>query len=112
MGTMVTIHVVRPGAEAAIDQAFDWFQELERRCTRFREESELRQLTSRPGEAVEVSPLLFEAVRFALAVAEESEGAFDPTVGGIMEAQGFREEYRTGQSESSGVSASGVSYRD
>jgi thiamine biosynthesis lipoprotein len=41
--------------------------------------------------------MLFEALRFALAVADESEGAFDPTVGLRMERHGFNREYRTGQ---------------
>ena len=37
MGTLVTIHVVRPSteADAAIDRAFGWFHEIEARCTRF-----------------------------------------------------------------------------
>ena len=34
---------------------------------------------------------------FALAVAEETDGAFDPTVGQRMEARGFNANYRTGQ---------------
>jgi thiamine biosynthesis lipoprotein ApbE len=35
-------------------------------------------------------------VEFAVAVAEESSGAFDPTVGIDMEKRGFDREYRTG----------------
>jgi len=86
MGTLVTIHAVRPGAEEAVENAFAWFHEIEARCTRFREESELRQLTRNVGVAVEASAILFEALRFALSVAEETGGAFDPTVGADQEA--------------------------
>jgi thiamine biosynthesis lipoprotein len=80
MGTIVTIHAVRPGAEAAVERAFHWFYEIEDRCTRFREDSELMRLCAHPGVPVEVSAIVFEAVRFALLVAEESGGAFDPTI--------------------------------
>ena len=100
MGTCVTIQVVRPAdpemARQASDRAFGWFHEIERRCTRFSEGSELRQLCARAGEAVQVSAILFEAIRFAVTVAEETDGAFDPAVGHRMEARGFNREYRTG----------------
>ena len=97
MGTIVTIHVVRSenAADAAIGRAFGWFHEIEERCSRFNERSELRQVTAQPGVPVTASAILFEAVRFALMVAEESGGAFDPTVGHRMEARGFNREYRT-----------------
>ena len=89
MGTLVTVQVVRSrgesGVDSAMDRAFGWFHEIEDRCTRFDERSELRQLTAHAGMPVPVSAILFEAVRFALMVAEESGGAFDPTVGGRMD---------------------------
>jgi thiamine biosynthesis lipoprotein len=59
--------------------------------------------------------MLYEAIRFALTVAEESAGAFDPTVGQRMEARGFDRNYQTGQVASSGIASSfldGVSWRD
>jgi thiamine biosynthesis lipoprotein len=99
MGTLVTVHVVRPGTDgtvdAAIDRAFGWFREIEARCTRFSQQSELMQLTAHIGVAVPVSAILYEAVHFALMVAEESGGAFDPTVGHQMESRGFNREHRT-----------------
>jgi thiamine biosynthesis lipoprotein len=113
MGTLVTIHVVRPGADAAVDRAFGWFHEIEERCTRFREQSELMQLTARVGVPVPASAILYEAVRFALMVAEESGGAFDPTVGQQMAARGFNREHRTGEVVRTATSAvEDVSYRD
>ena len=98
MGTIVTIQVVPsgPDAEAAIHRCFAWFREIEARCTRFDLTSELMQLTTRVGERVPVSPILFEALRFALQVAAETSGAFDPTLGHEMESRGFDREYRTG----------------
>jgi thiamine biosynthesis lipoprotein len=81
MGTLVTIHVVTPdtpGSNEALDRAFGWFHEIEARCTRFDEASELKQLTTRAGVPVPVSSILFEAIRFAVTVAEDTSGAFDP----------------------------------
>jgi thiamine biosynthesis lipoprotein len=112
MGTLVTIQVVRAGAEDAIDRAFGWFHEIEARCTRFDEQSELMQLTAHAGVAVAASPILFEAVRFALQVAEETGGAFDPTVGKPMEARGHNREHRSGAAIRTAVPAGGASFRD
>jgi len=115
MGTLVTIEVVRPGpdAEAAIGRAFGWFHEIEARCTRFDPRSELMQLTAHAGQPVSASVILFEAVRFALMLAEESGGAFDPTVGHRMEARGFNREHRTGEIVRTAiVAADDVTYGD
>jgi len=105
MGTIVTIDVPRQMTSAAatrahaeaVSRAFDWFHEVERVCTRFNSESELMQLAGRPGVPVPVGPILFEAIRFALAVAAASGGAFDPTIGLRMERRGFNREHRTGR---------------
>jgi len=115
MGTVVTINVVGSGddAEAAIERAFGWFHEIEDRCTRFSASSELMQLTAQVGVAVPASPILFEAVNFALLVAEESGGAFDPTVGHTMAARGFNKEHRTGEIVPTALTPDrDVSYRD
>ena len=123
MGTVVTIQVVGHGedetrrAERAerVARAAAWFHSIEKCCSRFDSESELRQLTDRVGTPVLVSPMLYEAIRFALSVAEESAGAFDPTVGQRMEVRGFDRNYQTGQVASSGIASSfldGVSWRD
>jgi len=113
MGTLVTIHVLPSGADAAIERAFEWFHEIEARCTRFSPQSELMQLTAQSGVAVPASAILFQAVQFALMVAEESGGAFDPTIGRRMEARGFNREHRTGEVVRTATpSFDDVSYRD
>ena len=99
MGTIVTIQVVCDDSDEAIDRAFGWFHEIESRCSRFDEHSELVQLSMQVGVPVPVSPILFEAVRFALRVSEETAGAFDPTVGLRMELSDRRARVRSrGQS--------------
>jgi thiamine biosynthesis lipoprotein len=119
MGTVVTIEVIGHGetearrAERAdtVARAIAWFQHVERCCSRFDPESELRQLSDHVGVPVAVSATTFEAVRFALALADETAGAFDPTVGHAMVARGFDTNYRTGESVT--VAAGGIAtYRD
>ena len=121
MGTIVTIDVPAHASsfvsgderQELVERAFGWFREIERVCTRFDPESELMQLTRTPGIPVVVSPLLFQVVRFALAVADESGGAFDPTLGRRMEAEGFNREHRTGQLVSTTIIAPGnTCYQD
>ena len=107
MGTVVSIEVDAP--VQAVDLAFQWFREVEACCSRFDAGSELRRLE--PGVPHAASPVLFEAVRFALRVAAESGGAFDPTVGGAMAARGFNRNYLTGELAAAG-GATDVSYRD
>jgi thiamine biosynthesis lipoprotein len=95
MGTCVSIELLQPD-DAAIERAFHWFLRVESCCSRFQPDSELARLTAQPGSPVPVSAMLFEAVRFAIEVAEETGGAFDPTVGKQMEQRGFDREYSTG----------------
>lgn len=95
MGTVVTIHVVGYGAtyeerlerERAIERAAKWFRRIETTCTKFDPQSEVMQLREHVGKPVRASAVVLEVVQFALAVAEESGGAFDPTV----DAAGYRD---------------------
>ncbi len=112
MDTRVTIQAARSGAEAAIERAFGWFHQIEECCTRFDQGSELMQLLSRTGVAVPVSAILFESVRFALMLAEETRGAFDPTVGHRMELRGYNREHRTGAVIRTALACDEGSYRD
>src|SRR5207244_3989928 len=99
MDTIVTIEIVDPSPlrQEKAEAALDWFRRIEQHCTRFDPQSEVMKLCARNGAAVPVSEILFEAVRFALAVAEETGGAFDPTLGHAMETRGFNREYQTGK---------------
>jgi FAD:protein FMN transferase len=113
MGTLVTIRADARHADDAIERAFGWFREIESRCTRFNPDSELMQLTTRIGVPVAVSPIVFEAVRFAISVAKDTGGAFDPAIGHRMEARGFNREDRTGRIIHTEVAAADdVSFRD
>lgn len=120
-GTFVTIQVVDHRAdsqqtiprEQTVERAFEWFSRVEECCTRFDPQSEAMQLLAHVGVPVPVSAILYEVVQFALMVAEESGGAFDPTIGHAMEGLGFNREYRTGRAVRTPLEPSGpVSYRD
>jgi thiamine biosynthesis lipoprotein len=121
MGTLVTIQVVGHNTsaaeiaarDAAIDRAFDWFRQVEACCSRFDPSSELSRVGAHAGVATPVSELLFRAVEFACALASETDGAFDPTVGGRMTALGFDRHYRSGERTTPVAAADDhVSYRD
>jgi thiamine biosynthesis lipoprotein len=85
-------------ADEAINRAFEWFGEVETNLqpVRFIERAPACRGSGR-RLASTVSPMLFGALNFALEVAADTSGAFDPTVGRSMEARGFRTDYRTGQ---------------
>jgi thiamine biosynthesis lipoprotein len=107
MGTVVSIQVDAP--EAVVTRAIEWFHQVEMVCSRFDQASELRQLPV--GVPTRASAILFEAVRFALLVADETDGAFDPTLGSRMTARGYNRHYITGTA----IDAPGsddASYRD
>ncbi len=117
MDTVVSIEICDGDAshaelETRTRRALGWFDEVERRCNRFDDASELRRLCSRPGEAVSVSPLLFNALEFAVSMAEASGGAFDPTIGHAMQSMGFNRNYRSGEvTAAEGTTTTQAGYR-
>ncbi len=97
MGTTVTIETIgHADPENVVDRALAWFRAVEDSCSRFDPASEVSSLLSHAGEEVAVSQMLFGAVQFALALAQETDGAFDPSIGHLLEARGDNVEYRTG----------------
>jgi thiamine biosynthesis lipoprotein len=115
MDTVVEIQVVawksKDQAEAKINLAFDAFRKVEQACSRFSLDSELMVACRQIGTPVLVSPFVFEPLKFALEIAEWTDGLFDPTVGKTMEEYGFNRHYLTRQSIQS-LSADAVNYRD
>ncbi len=79
------------GVDAELDTVVTpILEEVDRAISNFREDSEVSR-ASRLGGA-ELSPLAAAAVARALGLAEETHGAFDPTVGPLMALWGFRDE--------------------
>src|SRR5947209_11179014 len=116
MDTLVNVQVVsdkpRNVVEPAVQRALAWFATVERICTRFDPTSEVMQLLGSVGRPVKVSTLLFEVAAFALDLAEQTDGAFDPTIGATLERLGFQTNYRTGEIVRSEVDAAHLSFRD
>lgn len=71
----------------------DTFERLERRCSRFRADSELTQVNRRAGRPTRLSPELAELVSLALAAARRTEGRFDPTVLDAVVAAGYDRDF-------------------
>ena len=87
------------GEPAALPDAMALVQaeilEIDRVCSRFREDSELSRLNERGGEGdIGLSPLLEEAIVAALWSAEMTDGLVDPTVGRVMEEVGYTVTFR------------------
>lgn len=103
MDTVVEIQVVlhdpvaEEEAETRIDRAFEAFRSIEQACSRFSPDSELMNATRFIRQPVAISPFLFEPLKFALNLAESTDGEFDPAIGKVMEEQGYNRHYLTGE---------------
>jgi FAD:protein FMN transferase len=94
LGTSVSVVVTHPDALPAARRAVeDELAELDAACSRFREDSELMRLNARSGEAVRVSPRLFDAIATALRAAALSDGIVDPTVGNALLVLGYDRDF-------------------
>ncbi|MCS7461503.1 FAD:protein FMN transferase [Paenibacillus doosanensis] len=117
MDTVVDIQVVAEGAkeslavERSMDRAFEMFRQVELACSRFDPDSELMRACRHVETSVKISPFLFEPLKFALEIAEWTNGVFDPTVGKLMEERGFNRRYLTGDIVDSTASGS-ATFRD
>jgi thiamine biosynthesis lipoprotein len=93
-GSAALVLVSEPGAvretEALLRTELD---EMDRACSRFRADSEIRELSERAGSAVVVSPLLGDVLDVALRAAYLTDGLVDPTVGAAMAAIGYDRDF-------------------
>lgn len=69
------------------------FAENEQALSRFRPDSELSQLNARSGEWVTLSPLLWDVLTEALALAAITNGRFDPTLLRAVEQAGYTQSF-------------------
>jgi thiamine biosynthesis lipoprotein len=93
MGTLARIEACgleEPALDDAIGLAYRELETVDRLMSLYREESELSRLNRRPpGTPFALSPATFEVLAEAVRIAEESGGAFDPTVGPLLRLWGF-----------------------
>jgi thiamine biosynthesis lipoprotein ApbE len=90
LGTSVTLRTTeRRSLEAGRAVVERELQLIDRACSRFREDSELRRVNDRAGRFVRVSPLLIGALDVALRAAALTAGDVDPTLGGFLLLAGY-----------------------
>jgi thiamine biosynthesis lipoprotein len=94
LGTTALLAVTDPAALAAGARMLrEGLREVDRACSRFRDDSELTALNRAAGRPVAVGPVLREAVAAALHAAEATEGDVDPTVGAAVVALGYDRDF-------------------
>jgi FAD:protein FMN transferase len=103
------VHVVVVGGPPdLVEQARDRVEELERRWSRFRPESEISRLNFLAGSPVHLSPVTLGLVRRALEGARVTGGRYDPTVlGDVLRAGYDRSFERLGDEAAGGGSPLG-----
>lgn len=94
LGTYV--HVATQGGRQLPDAerlALEVLADVERTCSRFREDSDLSRANRQPGRRVGVDLLLVRAVRVALDVAWQTEGLVNPLLGRTMVGLGYDRDF-------------------
>jgi FAD:protein FMN transferase len=90
IGTFVELVVADVNQlDDAREIAVDLIAELDRTCSRFRDDSELSRANQAAGTWVPASPVLLDAVRVAVIAAQATDGVVDPTLGHSLIALGY-----------------------
>ena len=92
MGTTAEVLLYAPSREAAqplFDAAFDEIERIEQLLSDYRPTSELSRLNDATG-AVTLDPEMARLWNRVMGWARQSGGAFDPTVGALVDVWGFR----------------------
>ena len=95
IGTTATVAVTK---HDRVDEALDMLSEdlaaLDVACSRFRADSEIRRIEQCSfGHPVVVGDLLFEALEVACAIATDTAGIVDPTIGSALVELGYDRDY-------------------
>jgi thiamine biosynthesis lipoprotein ApbE len=85
MGALCAVTV--EGDKAAIEKAFDAIKGVDAAISNWRDDSELAKLHRE--RSIEAGPELLAFVKASVALAERTDGAFDPTVGPLVRLWGF-----------------------
>lgn len=68
-------------------------EDIDRTCSRFRDDSDLARVNNGAGRAVRVDALLLDAVEVALRAARLTDGIVDPTIGKAIEVLGYDRDF-------------------
>jgi thiamine biosynthesis lipoprotein len=80
-----------PDAREAVETVI---ADVDRACSRFRDDSDLARVNAQPGEDVAVSETLLDALSVAQFGARATDGLVDPTVGAAMREIGYDRDFR------------------
>ena len=80
MDTVMNITAYGKDADAAVIECVQYINELEAKISRTRGESEIAGLNRADGETAELSEQTADILADALTIADQTDGAFDPTV--------------------------------
>lgn len=94
MGTTYNVTVVTPSGTTLpddLDRSIQgWLDEVNQRMSTYIDESELSRLSRAPaGEWLAISPMMLRVLQQARVVSDLTGGAFDITVGPLVDAWGF-----------------------
>lgn len=94
LGTSVFVAVRNPGDLSRARQlAGDVLNDVDEVCSRFRPDSDLSRANARPGEWVQVDPLLVAAVEVAVAAASATSGIVHPLLGRHLIELGYDRDF-------------------
>lgn len=104
LGTFASVLVTVPAAlDAAGTALAGELAEIDRACSRFRQDSELTRVNQAGGQPVPVSPLFADALAAALAAARLTDGDVDPTCGRSLAALGYDRDFAQARQDTSPV---------
>lgn len=89
MNTYITMTAYDNNADIVLDSAEKRIRELESLWSVTDEESEVYQINHNVGNSVSVSEPTLDLIRFALSMAEKTDGALEPTIYPVLTAWGF-----------------------
>jgi thiamine biosynthesis lipoprotein len=90
----VTVLADQPaGLPFALAAVREVVEEVDRTCSRFREDSELAAVVRSAGTPVSISPVLADAWSAAIRAAEATDGLVDPTVASAVRAWGYDRDF-------------------
>lgn len=89
MDTLVDVRVDGRGSEELVPKVFEEMASLEQTLSRFVATSEVAKINEQSGEWVRVSPQTLELVQLGVEMGHLSDGAFDITVGPLLDLWGF-----------------------
>src|SRR5699024_4143233 len=93
MDTVMTIKVFDSNDEKILDEVFERIEEIESKMSRTIEDSDINLINENAGvKPVEVSEDVYLVIKTAKQYAEISNGAYDPTIGPLVNLWDINEE--------------------